>query len=211
MSIYRRKNAQLRSFFLLSLPETSINILKYITSILLCWICQTAFCQDGFLPVNEQKNIYYSDFGTPDKNKAEIYKAVQDWVSHTFGNYQNAVKQQDPAEGKLMISSYLRVASSVYDYIGFDLIIECKDNQYRAYIEKLDGVSTQHSPVRLSNKENEAITTKEVAIKKETGRKARAEAEEAFKTAKADNESINKAMYGLLAGLKQFMVDGKTE
>lgn len=211
MSIYRRKIAQLRSFFLLSLPETSINILKYITSILLCWICQSAFCQDGLLPVNEQKNIYYSDLGNPKKNKAEIYKAAQDWVSQTFGNYQNAVKQQDPAAGKLLISSYLRVASSVYDYVGFDLTIECEDNHYRAYIEKLDGVSAQHSPVRLSNKDNEAISAKEVAIKKETSRKAKAEAEDALKTARADNEGINKAMYTLLAGLKQFVVDGKTE
>ncbi len=172
---------------------------------MLLFIVQTGFCQDGFLPLNEQKQVYYSDVANPHKSKAEIYKSAQNWVTHTFGNYENAVTQEDPASGKLTINSYIPVVTSLYNYIRFDLVIDCKDNQYQARIDKLDGISPTRTPIRISSKENDSVLAKEVSIKTETNKKKRTESEQLLQIAKTDNDNINHAIYKLLAGLKEFI------
>ena len=183
--------------------------LKYIP-LLLLFISYSGFCQDGYLPLNEQKQVYYSDVASPRKSKDEIYKSAQNWVTHTFGNYGNAVTSEDISSGKLMINSYIPVVTSLYDYIRFDLVIECKDNQYQVRIDKLDGISPIRTPVRISAKDNDVIVATELNIKTEINKKKRTEAEQLLKTEKADNENINNAIYKLMAGLKEFMAAGST-
>ena len=150
--------------------------MKYLSLLLLLLVCHSGFCQDGYLPLNEQKQVYYSDVATLHKSKDEIYQSAQKWVSNTFGNYENAVTSEEPQIGKLMINSYIPVITSLYDYIRFDLVFECKDNQYQVRIDKLDGISPVRSPVRISSKENDAVLAKEMVIKTEPIRKKREEA-----------------------------------
>lgn len=160
------------------------------------------------MPLDEHKQVFYSDVATVQKTKDEIYKSAQNWVTQTFGNYENAVTQQDPQVGKLVITSYVPATTSLYDYVRFELTIDCSDKQYRVRIDKLDGISQIRTPARLGIKENDAVLAKEVIMKSETNRKKRAEAEEGLNHIKADNDAVNNAMYKLLAGLKQFMVTG---
>ncbi|MEO6287634.1 MAG: DUF4468 domain-containing protein [Dyadobacter sp.] len=175
--------------------------MKYTILIVLTFLCQQAFSQDGLLPLDGEKNIQYSDLGKPELGKAEIYKKAQEWVSKTFGNYENAVTGSNQESGKLLITSYVPVSHSLYEYLRFDLSIDCQDHQYVAKISKLDGVSTMRSPARLGPRENDIITAKEILVKTETARKKKS-AEEALQVAKADNESINNTMYNLLGSLK---------
>ncbi|WP_035333275.1 DUF4468 domain-containing protein [Dyadobacter crusticola] len=178
--------------------------MKYILALFFFISAGQVFAQSGMLPLDQEKNIYYSDSGQPKLSKDEIYKKMQDWVSNTFGNYQNAVTFEDAAAGKLRVTSYVPVIHADYAYVRFDLTISCADNQYQAVISNLDGISTIHSPVRLSAKDNERISAKEVLAKAENSRKKRGEMEDELKLIKADNEGINTAMYNLLASIKQF-------
>ena len=156
--------------------------------------------------MDNDKNIYYSDSGKPALSKDEVYKKVQDWVSKTFGNYANAVTFEDPAAGKLRITSYVPLIHAQYGYVRFDLTVDCQDNQYFAKITNLDGVSPVHSPERLTARENEMVKAKEVVVNAENNRKKRAELENELKLLKADNEGINTALYNLLASLKQSVI-----
>jgi hypothetical protein len=176
--------------------------LKYLILFLFTVISHQTFSQDSSLPLDSAKNILYSDSGKPELSKTEIYKKAQDWVSKTFGNYENAVTGDNQESGKLLITSYLPIPHSLYEYVRFDLAIECQDHQYVARISKLDGVSTMRSPARLGARANEIITAKEIAVKAETNRKKKSMAEEALQLARADNEGINNAMYNLLGSLK---------
>lgn len=180
--------------------------LKYLLFLSLFFVCNSGFCQDGYLPLDEHKQVFYSDVATVQKTKDEIFKSAQNWVTQTFGNYENAVTQQDLQLGKLVITSYVPATTSLYDYVRFELTIDCSDKQYRVMIDKLDGISQIRTPARLGVKENDAVLAKEVIMKSETNRKKRAEAEEGLQHIKADNDAVNNAMYKLLAGLKQFIV-----
>jgi hypothetical protein len=177
-----------------------------IISLALLFVSTCSFAQEGLLPLDSEKNIYYSDSGKPDLTKAAIYKKVQDWVSATFGNYENAVSFEDPQSGKLRVTSYVPLIHAQYGYLRFDLTVECEDNQYFAKITNLDGVSAIHSPERLTFKENDNITAKQVIAKAESNRKKKTELEAELKQLKADNDGINTAMYNLLAGLKRHVI-----
>ena len=177
-------------------------ILKHLILILFLFVCQKGFSQTGLLPLDAEKNVFYSDSGKPKKSKSEIFKEAQNWISKTFGNYENAVTFEDPQLGKLILTSYAPVSGIAYEYVRFDLTIECKDEQYNVRIDKLDGISTTHSPKRLGTKDNDAVMEKEVSVKTEQTKKKRTEAETALNNAKADIESINNAMYKLMSDLK---------
>ena len=176
--------------------------MKNYILILLLLITQNCFSQDGLLPLDAKKQVIYTDSGQPEKSKSEIFKQAQEWISKTFGNYENAVTFEDPQVGKLVLTSYAPVSSTNYQYVRFDLTIECKDKQYQVLITQLDGISTIHSPERLGAKDNAEIMEKELAVKTEQNRKKRTEAETALKNAKADLDAINNAMFGLMSGLK---------
>ncbi|MCF0048617.1 DUF4468 domain-containing protein [Dyadobacter sp. LJ53] len=176
--------------------------MKHLILILFLFVCQKGYSQTGLLPLDAEKNVFYSDSGKPNKSKSEIFKQAQNWISKTFGNYENAVTFEDPQLGKLILTSYAPVSGIAYEYVRFDLTIECKEEQYNVRIDKLDGISTTHSPSRLGAKDNNAIMEKEVAVKTEQSKKKRAEAEAALRNAKADMESINNAMYKLMSDLK---------
>ena len=177
-------------------------ILKHLILILFLFIGQKGFSQTGLLPLDAEKNVFYSDSGNPKKSKSEIFKEAQNWVGKTFGNYENAVTFEDPQLGRLILTSYAPVSGTSYEYVRFDLTIECKEEHYNVRIDKLDGISTTHSPTRLGKKDNDAVMEKEVAVKTEQGKKKRTEAGAALNNAKADIENINNAMYKLMSDLK---------
>ena len=178
--------------------------MKYLASLLILFSFGTSFAQDGFLPLDQDKNIHYADSGQPNLSKDELYKKVQEWVGKSFGNYQNAVTFEDPKAGKLRVTSYVPLIHAQFAYVRFDLTITASDNKYEAHINNLDGVSPIHSPVRLTEKENEAVAAQQVLINAENSKKKRAQLEENLKIIKADNDGINTAMYNLLGSLKQF-------
>ncbi|WP_229208664.1 DUF4468 domain-containing protein [Dyadobacter luticola] len=178
----------------------------FIFIALLLFSAAQTFAQDGLLPLDQEKNIYYSDSGKPELSKNELYKKVQEWVSKTFGNYENAVSFEDSVKGVLRVTSYVPLIHSQYGYVRFDLTVESADNQYFAKITNLDGISTLHSPERLTSKENDNITAKEVIVKAENNKKKRAELEQELKVMKAENEGINTALYNLLGSLKRSLI-----
>lgn len=180
--------------------------MKYLSLILLLSLSHLAYCQQSILPLGELKQATYTDKSAPQKSREALYKSAQAWVTRTFGNFENAVTSQDPQAGTLVINTYTPVSTSLYDYIRFDMTIICNDNQYEARINKLDGTAQHRTPARLGSAENDLVAEKEMAVKTESNRKKRAEAELALERAKADNENINRAMYKLLASLKEYMV-----
>lgn len=179
--------------------------MKYLNLFLLLLLANFAYSQQGLLPLDEQKQAAYSDKSSPQKAQAILYKTAQDWVTKTFGNYENAVTKQDPATGLLVINTYVPATTKLYDYIRFDLTITCAENHYEARITRLGGTAQHRSPARLGVNENNLVTEKEMSVKTETNRKKRAEAEENLENARTDNEIINAAMYKVLASLKEFM------
>ncbi len=183
----------------------SKNNLKYLNLLLLLLLTHSGFSQNGMLPLDEKKNATYTDKASPQKPKAELYKAAQSWVGKVFGNYENAVTKQDPETGLLVINTYIPAKTKLYDYIRFDLTIVCTDNHYEAHITRLDGTAQHRSPTRLGINENNLVTEKEMAVKTENNRKKRAEAEENLENARIDNEIINAAMYNVLGSLKEHM------
>lgn len=164
------------------------------------------FAQDGKLPLDAKNNISYTDSGKPQLGKTELHQKIRAWVERKFGNAENAITSDDTQAGIILITSYIPVIHSSYQYVRFDLGIQYKDNQYEARITTLDGVSAEHSPVRLNARENDEITAKEQNVKTESNRKKRKEAEEALQAAKADNEGINTSLYNLLGDLKNFVI-----
>lgn len=188
---------------------------RYILKRLLLFLLLTAathtFAQDGRLPLDSKNNISYTDSGQPKAGKSELHQKIRAWVDKKFGNAQNAITSDDTQAGIILITSYIPVIHSDYQYIRFDLGVQYKDNQYEARITTLDGVSALHSPVRLGAKENDNIVAKEQIIKTENNRKKRKEAEVALQTAKADNDGINTSLYNLLADLKTYVTGPKAE
>jgi hypothetical protein len=183
--------------------------LKNLTLLLILLVSNVVYGQTGILPLDELKQASYSDRVAPQKMQAAIYKDVQDWITDTFGSYENAVTKQDPESGSLVINTYTPVSTSLYDYIRFDLTIICRDNHYEARISNLDGTALHRTPIRLGIKENNLVAEKEMAVKTESNRKKRTEAELALERAKADNDNINNAMFKVLASLKEFLVNEK--
>jgi hypothetical protein len=183
--------------------------LNYLRLTILLLVSNLAYCQPGTLPLDALKQATYSDKAAPQKTQAELYKAAQNWVTTTFGNFENAVTKQDPQNGLLVINTYAPVSTSLYDYIRFDMTIVCKDNHYEARINKLDGTAQHRTPTRLGSRENDLVAEKEMAVKTETNRKKRAEAERILEQAKTDNDNINNSMYKVLASLKEFLVTEK--
>lgn len=181
------------------------SILKYVFLFLLLILARAAFSQEGYLPLDETKKVLYTDMGKVDKSKSELYKMAQAWVAGTFGNYENAISSEDANSGKLIITSYVPVITTLYEYVRFDLTIACTDGKYQARLENLDGVSAIRSPAKLGQPNNDAVAAKEMSVKTETSRKKRAEIEQELHGLRADQESINSAMYKLLASLKQAM------
>lgn len=169
------------------------------------------YAQDGRLPLDSRNNISYTDSGQPKFNKTELHQKITSWVDKKFGNAQNAITSDDKQAGIMLITSYIPVIHSDYQYIRFDLGVQYKDNQYEARITTLDGVSAEHSPVRLGMKENDNIIAKEQITKTESNRKKRKEAELALQAAKADNNGINASLYNLLADLKTYITSSKAE
>lgn len=183
--------------------------MKHFLLFILLTVAAPGFAQDGLLPLDAKKNISYTDSGQPGLSKTELHQKLRAWADKKFGNAQNAITSDDTEAGIILITSYIPVIHSDYQYIRFDLGIQYKDNQYEARITTLDGVSAEHSPVRLGVKENDHITAKEQTIKTESSRKKRKEAEEELQAAKADNEGINTSLYSLLADLKAYITNPK--
>lgn len=180
-------------------------VLKHLLLCVLLSAATHTFAQDGRLPLDSKNNISYTDSGQPKFTSAELHQKLTAWVDKKFGNAQNAITSDDKQAGIILITSYIPVIHSDYQYIRFDLGVQYKDNQYEARITTLDGVSAEHSPVRLSAKENDNIIAKEQIIKTESNRKKRKEAELSLQMAKADNDGINTSLYNLLADLKTYI------
>lgn len=179
--------------------------MKHLILFALLFAATHTFAQDGRLPIDSKNNISYTDSGQPKFTSAELHQKLTAWVDKKFGNAQNAITSDDKQAGIILITSYIPVIHSDYQYIRFDLGVQYKDNQYEARITTLDGVSAEHSPVRLSAKENDNIIAKEQIIKTESNRKKRKEAELSLQMAKADNDGINTSLYNLLADLKTYI------
>ncbi|WP_342085917.1 hypothetical protein [Dyadobacter sp. OTU695] len=170
-----------------------------------------SFAQDGRLPLDSKNSISYTDSGQPKLGRTELHEKIRAWVDKKFGNAQNAITSDDTQAGIILITSYIPVIHSDYQYVRFDLGVQYKDNLYDARITTLDGVSAEHSPIRLGARDNDNITAKEQIIKTESNRKKRKEAELALQTAKADNDGINTSLYNLLADLKAYITGPKAE
>ena len=186
-------------------------VLKHLLLFALLTAATHTFAQDGRLPLDSKNSISYTDSGQPRSSSSELHQKIRAWVDKKFGNAQNAITSDDTQAGIILITSYIPVIHSDYQYVRFDLGIQYKDNQYDARITTLDGVSAEHSPIRLSAKDNDNITAKEQIIKTESNRKKRKEAEIALQAAKADNDGINTSLYNLLADLKTYITGPKTE
>lgn len=182
------------------------SILKLATSLCLVLIASYSFAQNTLLPLDKDKNVVYTDRGTLPLTKAEIYAKAQNWVTHQFGNYQNAVVKDEPQNGLLVVSSYVPIPLSQYQYLGFELTLIFNEGGYSASLARPDGISQIRTPVRFSYKHNDAIAAQEMVIKTENDRKKRSVAEKELQSLNVDNEAVNQAAYGLLGKLKEFMV-----
>ncbi|WP_143828617.1 DUF4468 domain-containing protein [Dyadobacter fermentans] len=180
--------------------------MKHLILFALLTAATHTFAQDGRLPLDSKNNISYTDSGQPKLSKTELHQKVRAWVDKKFGNAENAITSDDTQAGIILITSYIPVIHSSYQYVRFDLGVQYKDNQYDARITTLDGVSAEHSPVRLNAKENDDITAKEQIVKTESNRKKRKEAELNLQAAKADNDGINTSLYNLLGDLKNYVM-----
>jgi hypothetical protein len=169
-------------------------------------ISQFSFGQDGYLPLDDKKNAVYSDVGAMEQTKDRLFQNSQKWVVKSFGNYENAVDQEDRAGGKLVIKTYAPISSPSFEYLRFTMTITCSDNKYLASISELEGIAKTQSVTRLGQKQNDAILEKSIVVKTETNRKKKTIAENLLNEAKADNDNINQVMFSLLASLKQAML-----
>jgi hypothetical protein len=181
---------------------------KFLALSFLLFTSLNVFSQHGRLPLDERNEVYYSDTGTFMKSKGTLYKITQNWITKTFGNYENAVTHQDSTSGKLVVSSYLPLNHhSLYEYVRFNLAINFQENKYTARIDQLDGITPLHTAARISHKENDAITVNELAFKTEKNTKKRLDAARDLELVKAGNDRINTAMYELLASLKVYLTE----
>ncbi len=169
------------------------------------------FAQDGRLPLDPKNNISYTDSGQPKLSQAALHQKIVGWVEKKFGNTENAITSDDEKAGIVLITSYIPVIHSSYQYVRFDLGIKYQNNQYEARIATLDGISAVRSPIRLNSGENDLIIAKEQAVKTESNRKKKKEAELALQMAKADNDGINTSLYNLLGDLKVYLTATATE
>ncbi|WP_353720726.1 DUF4468 domain-containing protein [Dyadobacter sp. 676] len=185
--------------------------MKHLVLFALLSAATHTFAQDGRLPLDAKNNISYTDSGQPQLGKTELHRKIREWVDKKFGNAENAITSDDTQAGIILITSYIPVIHSNYQYVRFDLGIQYDDGRYDARITTLDGVSAEHSPVRLNARENDEITAKEQIVKTESSRKKRKDAELALQMAKADNDGINTSLYNLLADLKNYITRPKTE
>lgn len=167
---------------------------------------QLSFGQDGYLPLDDKKNAVYSDLGSMEQTKDGLFQNAQKWVVKSFGNYENAVDQEDRAAGKLVIKTYAPISSPSFEYLRFTMTVTCSDNKYLANITDLEGIAKTQTVTRLGQKQNDAILEKSIVVKTETNRKKKTVAENLLNEAKADNENINQVMFGLLTSLKQTML-----
>ncbi|WP_170982934.1 DUF4468 domain-containing protein [Dyadobacter frigoris] len=164
-----------------------------------------SFGQDGYLRLDNQKKIVYTDVATLEKSKDVLFQNAQKWVVKTFGNYENAVASENKQSGKLVLKSYTPLSSPSFEYLRYTMTVDCEDNKYRVTINEVEGISKSQSVTPLGKKQNDEILEKEILLKTESGRKKKSIAEESLNQAKTDNDQINQAMYSLLASLKLVM------
>lgn len=178
----------------------------FVALLILISVSQSGFGQDEFLPLDDKKNAVYSDVGTLEQTQDDLFQNAQKWVAQSFGNYSNAVAQEDRAAGKLVVKTYARVSSPSFEYVRFTMTITCSDNKYLATINELEGIATSQTVTRLGQKQNEDILQKSVILKTETNKKKKTIAGNLLNEAKADNNHVNQVMFSLLASLKQTML-----
>ena len=176
-----------------------------LSFLLLILVNFCSFGQDGFLPLDNQKKIVYTDVATLEKSKDVLFQNAQKWVVKTFGNYENAVASEDRESGKLVLKSYSPISSPSFEYLRYTLTIDCQPNKYNVTINEVEGISKSQTVTPLGKKQNDEIQEKEILSKTESGKKKKFIAEEALNQAKVDNDQINQAMYSLLASLKLSM------
>lgn len=169
-------------------------------------VSQFSFGQDGYLPLDAKKNAVYSDVGSMEQTKDGLFGNAQKWVVKSFGNYENAVDQEDRAGGKLVVKTYAPISSPSFEYLRFTMTITCSDNKYLASITELEGIAKTQTVTRLGQQQNDAILEKSMVVKTETNRKKKTIAENMLNEAKADNDRVNQVMFSLLASLKQTML-----
>lgn len=172
----------------------------FVVKLILVSFC--SFGQDGYLPLDNQKKIVYSDVATLEKSKNLLFQNAQKWVVKTFGNYENAVASENKQSGKLILKSYTPISSPSFEYLRYTMTVDCEDNKYHVTINELEGISKSQSVTALGKRQNDEILEKEILLKTESSRKKKSIAEETLNQAKTDNDQINQAMYSLLASLK---------
>jgi hypothetical protein len=178
--------------------------LRFCLLLLLC-VPFKGFGQDGYLPLDNKRQIIYSDVATVGKSREVLFQDAQKWVVKTFGNYANAVSQEDKPSGKLVLNSYTPVSSPSFEYLRFVMTIDCHENKYLVTISNVEGISKSQTVTALGQKQNDEVLEKSILLKTEGNRKKKAIAEELLKQGQADNDQINQAMYNLLASLKVSM------
>jgi hypothetical protein len=177
----------------------------HFTFLLLVLIPFCSFGQDGFLPLDSNKKIIYSDVAAVEKSREALFQNAQKWVVKTFGNYENAVIQEDKQSGKLVLKSYSPVSTASFEYLRFTMTIDCQDNKYQVVINDVEGISKSQTVTALGTKQNDEVVEKSILLKTESNRKKKSATEELLNHTKTDNDQINNAMYSLLASLKLSM------
>jgi hypothetical protein len=177
----------------------------HLTFFLFLFIQFCSFGQDGLLPLDSRKKIVYTDVATVEKSRDILFQNAQKWVVKTFGNYENAVAQEDKQSGKLVIKSYFPVSAAFYEYVRFTMTIDCQDRKYQVMIHDVEGISKSQTVTALGSKQNDEVLEKTILLKTETSHKKKSVAEKNLKQAMNDNDQINNAMYSLMASLKLSM------
>ena len=177
----------------------------HVTFFLSLLIHFCSFGQDGLLPLDSKKKIVYTDVATVEKSKDILFQNAQKWVVKTFGNYENAVAQEDKQSGKLVINSYFPVSASSFEYLRFIMNVDCQDGKYQVMIHDVEGISKSQTVTALGSKQNDEVLEKTILLKTETSHKKKAAAEKNLKETMTDNDQVNNAMYSLMASLKLSM------
>lgn len=169
----------------------------------------TGFGQNGFLPVDAAKKVVYADRASVPIGKDKIYQLAQQWVAKSFGNYANAVESENKETGRLTLRTYAPVNSARFEYVRFVMTITCEEQQYRAVIDQVEGVSKSQSVMALGPRENDLVKEKEVLLNAEGNRKKKAQLENALNEARSDNEAVNQSIYGMLSSLKLLITEAE--
>lgn len=167
-----------------------------------------SFGQEGILPLDSKNNAVYSDVGAVQHSRDVLFSNAQKWVVKTFGNYENAVVKEDRSNGKLVLNTYAPISSAAYEYLRLTISIDCQDNKYSVLMTDLEGIAKSQTIKRLGKRQNDEIQEKSVLVKTESNRKQKALAENELNEMRSDNNSVNDAVYGLMASLKQMMIAG---